>query len=1745
MKKTLPQLWVQISASVKTTLLLLSLITFGSKVSFAQFGANTCMGAQTIKLNLASTNVSLLSGTPGTVGVRYKYSNANVGGTIAIDVIAELVALQYGTVYNNTRFTLEPDNIGNPPSGTGFGVDGNFQPSFIGTATTISNPNGTNENLFSTWKFTLVLNSNNNINVYAPIVAQVIDNDGGAGSATTPTIQESVTSITNPSSKTLSSTTNQTLVGNTSTGPTVNQAGIGVSPDYTAYFYYNNVNNFTLRFNHNIRIQNGTFNAPTSNFNRYSSMHVGCDYAGDVPFTLTTISGTVFNDANGLNGTPANTVDGTGTNVGGTLFATLFDNTTGNVLLTVPVNADGTYLFNGITPGNNYSVSISNVNVPVGQTTAPATTLPAGWVNTGENNSTAAGNDGTVNGIYNIGVVNTNTSNVNFGIEQRPTAGAGTNSAVNPGGTTQVTVPANTFTNTTASSDPTPGTVTSIRITSFPTGATTIVINGTSYTSATFPGGGVVVPTDANGNPTQTITVDPTASGATSVSIPFVAIDNAGVESSNTGTAVLNFTAIAIGGNVFNDANGLNGTPANTVDGTLYTAAGLNAVLVDNTTGLVVATTPVTGGTYNFTNLNSGNYSVQITTNTATVGATPPTVVPPTGYVNTGENNGAGAGSDGTPNGIINIGAVSTTQNQVNFGIEQRPTAGSGSNTVGNPGGTTQVTVPASTFTNITASGDIAPGTVTSIRITSFPTGATTIVINGTSYTSATFPGGGVVVPTDASGNPTQTITIDPAANGATSISIPFVAIDNAGVASSNTGTAVINFVTPTISGTVFNDANGLNGTPANTVDGTGTNAGGLNANLINALGNVVATVPVNADGTYNFTNVNAGNYTVQISTTAGTVGNPAPAVVLPAGYVATGENIGAGAGSDGTPNGISATITVNATNITNVNFGIEQRPTAGAGTNSAVNPGGTTQVTVPANTFTNTTASSDPTPGTVTSIRITSFPTGATTIVINGTSYTSATFPGGGVVVPTDANGNPTQTITVDPTASGATSVSIPFVAIDNAGVESSNTGTAVLNFTAIAIGGNVFNDANGLNGTPANTVDGTLYTAAGLNAVLVDNTTGLVVATTPVTGGTYNFTNLNSGNYSVQITTNTATVGATPPTVVPPTGYVNTGENNGAGAGSDGTPNGIINIGAVSTTQNQVNFGIEQRPTAGSGSNTVGNPGGTTQVTVPASTFTNITASGDIAPGTVTSIRITSFPTGATTIVINGTSYTSATFPGGGVVVPTDASGNPTQTITIDPAANGATSISIPFVAIDNAGVASSNTGTAVINFVTPTISGTVFNDANGLNGTPANTVDGTGTNAGGLNANLINALGNVVATVPVNADGTYNFTNVNAGNYTVQINTTAGTVGNPAPAVVLPAGYVATGENIGAGAGSDGTPNGISATITVNATNITNVNFGIDRTPTSNNQTYTIATPTANSFLTLNGTGAAGSPGPLTGSDPEDLPTAGSLSTRTIQITQLTNNGNELWYNGVKITLGADGINPPSLTNPFTISNYNPSLLQIRFTGIGSTSTSFNYRFVDAAGVPSTTAATYNVNWLTVLPVNLISFQASATAQGHNIKWVTAAEINLSRYELEYSLNGNTYKYITTVAARNASTQQTYSYFQAPNDGVATYYYRLKIVEADGSFTYSNVSIINEKRAVKVSVSPNPTVDVVRATGLVAGNQVTVFDATGKKVAQQLATNNTATISLVGKSTGIYYLIVTDKNGERIAEVSVIKK
>lgn len=1008
--------------------------------------------------------------------------------------------------------------------------------------------------------------------------------------------------------------------------------------------------------------------------------------SADIPLTDIFLTGTFFNDGNGLTD---NTVNGTGTNASGQVYLTLIS---GNTIVGVtPADASGAYTFstsNGLTGNAVFSI-VATTN-PAGSLTP---IMPAGWAAIGENLGAGSGNDGLVDGILVVNMGLVNVANANLSGDKIPVPQNATQTVqVNPGNGTLVPVSSSLFTATDAD-----GIITSIKITSFPSNSNAISINGITYTSSSFPVGGVSIPASSNGNPLQNILVDP-IDGAITVHIIFSATDNAGVVSQTNGDVSIPFSDITLTGTVFNDPNGdtnglIDGTPINNPSLT-----SLYAVLVKQSTGLVVGNALVkSSGNYQFSTANGLeiNTNYRVVLRNAPPGIIGQTVTPqlPTGWVNTGEGQ-TGTG-DGNPDGMYNVSVAMVNVTNVNYGIEILPLVNTTTEiSRHNPGGNTFVNVLPTDFNGNDIDGILNQ----TIKITSFPSNTDAIKVDNVVYTISNFPLLGVIVNANLSGNPTQNIQIDPI-NGAVTVSIPYKTIDNANRESLQSASVNIPFTDFTISGTVFDDANG---TYNGLIDGvpTGTpSSQQLFANLINHnTGLVSGVVPVNANGTYTISTLNGieinKTYDVAISTLAGTVGQTVT-TTLPTGWVNTAE--GLTNPGDGLVNG-KTLIAVDSTNISNINFGIEQIPNSFSAAEALqLNPGGTNNVLINPTDFSGTDAD-----GIVDTIHIISFPTNANTLTVNGVIYSAISFPVGGVFATAAANGNPTQTISVDP-IDGTVTVSINYTTRDNAGKESTAS-TVQIPFVEIILSGVLYDDGNGINNSQIDGTGNGLPGGIQMYALLVNHTTGLVAGSVPVqTNGSYSIgalqgIKLNTG-FDIEMSSTNTAAGLTPVITLPSNQWVTTHEGlTGLG---DGTPNSITFVQVNTSSVSNINFGIDKRPTANNATNqTRPNPGGTNYFTVPSTLFT-----GTDFEGTVEFIRISSFPPSTTSLNVNGTVYNPSTFPAGGILIPCNASGNPLQTIKVDPSYANACTITISFFTRDSAGKESLVAGVVTLPFtITP---------------------------------------------------------------------------------------------------------------------------------------------------------------------------------------------------------------------------------------------------------------------------------------------------------------------------------------------------------------------------------------------------------------------------------------------------------
>ncbi len=148
------------------------------------------------------------------------------------------------------------------------------------------------------------------------------------------------------------------------------------------------------------------------------------------------------------------------------------------------------------------------------------------------------------------------------------------------------------------------------------------------------------------------------------------------------------------------------------------------------------------------------------------------------------------------------------------------------------------------------------------------------------------------------------------------------------------------------------------------------------------------------------------------------------------------------------------------------------------------------------------------------------------------------------------------------------------------------------------------------------------------------------------------------------------------------------------------------------------------------------------------------------------------------------------------------------------------------------------------------------------------------------------------------------------------------------------------------------------------------------------------------------------------------------------------------------------------------------------------------------------------------LSVLPIEWIDFNAHFNGSYTELNWITGKEINNFEYVIErrHESEKNFVEIGKEAASTNLSAARhdyTYDDFDVVANGV--YYYRIKQVDRDGSFTYSKVIAV-KKVATKdfnVQLYPNPVRDILKVEielGEDGTLKVEVIDASGKQVMSQ---------------------------------------
>jgi hypothetical protein len=215
--------------------------------------------------------------------------------------------------------------------------------------------------------------------------------------------------------------------------------------------------------------------------------------------------------------------------------------------------------------------------------------------------------------------------------------------------------------------------------------------------------------------------------------------------------------------------------------------------------------------------------------------------------------------------------------------------------------------------------------------------------------------------------------------------------------------------------------------------------------------------------------------------------------------------------------------------------------------------------------------------------------------------------------------------------------------------------------------------------------------------------------------------------------------------------------------------------------------------------------------------------------------------------------------------------------------------------------------------------------------------------------------------------------------------------------------------------------------------------------------------------------------------------------------------------------------------TISNPATASG----VITATLGATASAGTSFN--------------ALYTVAQSTVpLPIKLLTFTAEHEGEFVTCRWTTASETNNDHFDIERSTDGETFEKIGKVngfGAGVSTTNRSYS-FNDPDKCNEIRYYRLRQVDIDGHFEYSDVVAVNcASKDQSIQIHPNPASESITYQfnqGYDEVLSIRIIDVTGRILKEETINAikgfNTISTSVSDLSGGVYYLqIRTNESGK----------
>lgn len=175
---------------------------------------------------------------------------------------------------------------------------------------------------------------------------------------------------------------------------------------------------------------------------------------------------------------------------------------------------------------------------------------------------------------------------------------------------------------------------------------------------------------------------------------------------------------------------------------------------------------------------------------------------------------------------------------------------------------------------------------------------------------------------------------------------------------------------------------------------------------------------------------------------------------------------------------------------------------------------------------------------------------------------------------------------------------------------------------------------------------------------------------------------------------------------------------------------------------------------------------------------------------------------------------------------------------------------------------------------------------------------------------------------------------------------------------------------------------------------------------------------------------------------------------------------------------------------------------------------------------------------------LPVEMISFNVDIEKNNIMLFWLTATELNNSHFEVEKSKDGELWENIGVIEGKGTTNElQNYEFIDTePFEGLN--YYRLKQVDLNDDFEYSDIrSLFFKLDQLSVKISPNPSQNFFQITNLKEG-KIFIYNVDGVLISIETILEKQQNIHIKYLEKGIYFLKIFSINNEYISTKTLVK-